>query len=150
MSMPLMAITELTSSNLAAFVASLFPGMMQKNASMLISTFWKNDPFKAQWAVLAKAYTHLRDHFTLNDSSLSNFIEITRGLFNFPTPDRYLLHLGWRVYRRSDGATRLIHGNRLLTFRLPDDPVSVNDILFFCAARAGYATQKDESMADIE
>ncbi|KAJ5738331.1 Mating type protein [Penicillium malachiteum] len=128
------------------FLAPLFPGLQQKDKSMLISTIWKNDLFKAQWAVLAKAYTHLRDHFTLQDQTLSTFIQVTKGLFNFPTPERYLVHIGWKVYPGNDGGIRLMHIPERLTFRLPNNTVSVNDVLFFCAGRPAYATQKDDSM----
>ncbi|KAJ5708375.1 Mating-type protein MAT alpha 1 [Penicillium malachiteum] len=128
------------------FLAPLLPGLQQKKKSRVISAFWQHDPFKAHWAVLGKAYTNLRDHFTLTDQSLSTFIQITKGLFNFPTPDLYLIHLGWRILRGHGEDFKIIHSSLRPTFQLPNDPVSVNDVLFFCAARVGYAAQKEESM----
>ncbi|KAJ5726404.1 Mating-type protein MAT alpha 1 [Penicillium malachiteum] len=129
-----------------AFMAPLLPGLQQKNKSRVISTFWQYDPFKAQWAVLAKAYSLLRDHFILNDQTLSHFIAVTKGLFNFPTPELYLAHVGWKIYQDDDGDFELVQCSSRLTFQLPNNPVSVNDVVFFCADITGYATQRDESL----
>ena len=112
----------------------------------MISTLWASDPFKPQWAILAKAYTLLRDHFDLDDTHLSTFIERTKGLFNFPTPEQYIVHVGWRIEQETWQHFTLTRSVPRATFQLPLLPVSERDVIDFCTQIAGYATPKPTSL----
>lgn len=112
----------------------------------MISTIWTIDPFKPQWAVLAKAYTLLREHFDLDDTRVSNFVAKTKHLFNFPTPQQYLDRVGWRIQRETVAHFTLTHSVPRITFQLPLQAVSDEDVIRFCETIAGYTRQKLESL----
>lgn len=79
------------------FVAPLFYGVTQKQKSTLISTIWAQEPLKAQWTVMAKAYTCLRDHFELGAISLSDFTATVAPMFGIPPANEYITILGWTI-----------------------------------------------------
>ncbi|KAJ5288568.1 Mating type protein [Penicillium angulare] len=128
------------------FLAPVFRDTTQKTKSQLISLIWLQDPFKPQWAVLAQSYSHLRDHFELDDPSLSLYIQVTKEFFNFPSPELYLMHVGWELQKTPCGDFNLSKCLPRATFNLPHEAVSVDDILNFCSQIPGYANKRAESM----
>ncbi|KAA8645453.1 uncharacterized protein ATNIH1004_006872 [Aspergillus tanneri] len=44
-----------------SYYSVIFPELTQKAKSGILRFLWQNDPFKAKWAILAKAYSIIRD-----------------------------------------------------------------------------------------
>ena len=110
---------------------------------------WKADPFKAKWAILAKAFSEIRDVKGKSDALLTEFLDINAAFIRIVEPDRYLGALGWElgVDAEAKMSLRQKHnfditsiGNDLLTTN-----VSVADVVENCyqhryIARDGAAT----------
>ncbi|CAI7630324.1 unnamed protein product [Penicillium viridicatum] len=80
-----------------SFCAPMFPGIPQKVKSMAISEMWQDDTLKSHWAILAKAYTIIRDHFDVDTPSLSAFVDLCLPLMGFLSRQQYLASSGWSV-----------------------------------------------------
>ncbi|KAJ5198325.1 Mating-type protein MAT alpha 1 [Penicillium cinerascens] len=80
-----------------SFIAPLFHGIMQKQKSVAIANLWASEPLKAQWCVMAKAYTMLRDNFDLQEMSLSEFTATVAPMFGIPSAMQYITMLGWEI-----------------------------------------------------
>lgn len=79
------------------YVAGLLPNIPQKQKSPIISHMWKFEPLKAQWEVMARAYTFLRDNFDLPNLTLADFTQRAAQQFGIPAPDQYISLLGWQI-----------------------------------------------------
>ncbi|OQE37180.1 hypothetical protein PENCOP_c010G08044 [Penicillium coprophilum] len=125
-----------------SFCAPMFPGIPQKLKSMAISEMWQDDTLKAHWAVLAKAYTIIRDHFHVDAPSLPVFVELCVPLIGLLTPQQYLALSGWQI--QPDGnslSLRKFCLSTLCTFNPP--LVSVDDVVKHCTEN-NYAQARDE------
>ncbi|KAJ5937401.1 Mating type protein [Penicillium verhagenii] len=128
-----------------AFIAPLFD-MPQKAKSPLISHIWTDDPYKAQWQVIALAYSKLRDDFDMQDTRLATFIDIAKDLFQFPTPDLYIKQTGWKIQCNDGNEFDLVKILPVHSFTVPD-LISVTDVLVHCLTVApGYAQKKPTSL----
>ncbi|KAJ5460159.1 uncharacterized protein N7458_001711 [Penicillium daleae] len=68
-----------------AYIATALPAIPQKKKSILIAQFWKDEPHKGQWSLIATAYTTVRNNFAVFESSVPTFADIVaRNLFGFP------------------------------------------------------------------
>lgn len=114
------------------YLAPLFPGIAQKFKSSLISNLWAIEPLKAEWAILARAYTVIRDQFLVANPSLPEFIELTADLINVPTPQEYIELLGYRIRRDGDVFTLNQTGRCRVQEEIPSQIVTVEDVLEFC------------------
>lgn len=119
----------------------MFPEMTQKTKSGIIKDLWQADPFKGKWAILAKAYSILRDD-NRNEVSLDTFLELTVPFIGLIQPEDYLKIMGCRLVR--------IDGQYSIENISPARPdlsesttnLSVGDILKFCYD-SGYAEDDD-------
>ncbi|KAJ5772133.1 Mating type protein [Penicillium odoratum] len=130
------------------YLAPLFPKIPQKTKSPLIGYMWTCDKFKPQWSLLSMAYSKLREHFELSDQSLSYFIRLTKQLFNFPRPQAYMDHVGWTINEVAGSETfSLSQITPRITFALPNEAVTLYQIIDFCTTIPGYiGSQKRDSM----
>lgn len=91
-------VTQIYDAELSSgYVAGLFPKIPQKKKSPFISEMWVSEPLKAQWEVMARAYTFLRDNFDLPDLTLAEFTGRAAVQFGIPAPRAYLAMLGWEI-----------------------------------------------------
>lgn len=74
----------------------MFPEMTQKTKSGIIKDLWQADPYKGKWAILAKAYSLLRDDHR-NEISLDTFLQLTVPFIGLIQPEDYLEIMGCRV-----------------------------------------------------
>lgn len=74
----------------------MFPDMTQKSKSGIIKFLWQHDPFKAKWAILAKAYSTIRDKHG-SDVSLDTFLNLTVPFIGLIEPSNYLDAMGWQL-----------------------------------------------------
>ncbi|EAW09208.1 putative MAT alpha mating-type protein [Aspergillus clavatus NRRL 1] len=79
-----------------SFYSVMFPDLTQKAKSGILRFLWQNDPFKAKWAILAKAYSTVRDNHE-NEVSLDQFLELTTNFIGIVEPTRYLDEMGWQL-----------------------------------------------------
>lgn len=58
---------------------------------------WQNDPFKAKWSILAKAYSIIRERNTKDAAPLDKFLALTCPLIGIIPRDDYLGVMGWSI-----------------------------------------------------
>jgi hypothetical protein len=75
----------------------MFQGLQQKEVSSLLHTLWAADPFKAKWAILAKAYTTIRDKLGKKVAPLDQFLKLCCPEFGIIGVADYLHELHWFV-----------------------------------------------------
>ncbi|PYH80788.1 hypothetical protein BO82DRAFT_312417 [Aspergillus uvarum CBS 121591] len=81
-----------------SFYSVMFPEITQKAKSGILRFLWQNDPFKAKWTIIAKAYSIIRDtHENENSVSLETFLNLNSGMIGIVQPDRYLDVMGWQL-----------------------------------------------------
>ncbi|KAF9245528.1 transcriptional regulator family: HMG [Penicillium roqueforti] len=125
-----------------SFCAPMFPGIPQKVKSMAISEMWQDDTLKSHWAVLAKAYTVIRDHFHVDTPSLSAFVDLCLPLMGFLSRQQYLTLSGWIVQPSGTSLSlRKIGTSRLDTLHPPI--IAVDQVVKHCTAN-NYAQKRDE------
>ncbi|KAJ5114665.1 transcriptional regulator family: HMG [Penicillium alfredii] len=127
------------------YCSPVFPGIPQKTKSAAISTMWDSDTIKDKWAVLARAYTVIRDEYEIANPSLPEFVELTSVLFGLPTPKDYLRYSGWEIAETGAGFDLIQTGeNCVHEYLSVDEPLSVEDVLSYCEL-VDYAVPKDDS-----
>ncbi|RAL10537.1 uncharacterized protein BO97DRAFT_349077 [Aspergillus homomorphus CBS 101889] len=81
-----------------SFYSVIFPEITQKAKSGILRFLWQNDPFKAKWTIIAKAYSIIRDtHEDEHSVSLETFLNLNSGMIGIIQPDRYLDVMGWQL-----------------------------------------------------
>lgn len=80
--------------------------MPQKVISGFLTHMWQAEPTKAKWAILAKAYSELRDKVGKKRAPLPRFLAINAPFIGVVDPDDYLRIRGWDIVER-DGQTIL-------------------------------------------
>ncbi|KUJ06233.1 uncharacterized protein LY89DRAFT_769833 [Mollisia scopiformis] len=75
-----------------AYYRSIFAPfkMQQKDASRHLTVLWRRDPFKARWAVIAAAYSRIRDQVGKPDAPLSGYLAIVCPRMGIVDSERYL------------------------------------------------------------
>ncbi|KAB8236785.1 mating-type protein MAT alpha 1-domain-containing protein [Aspergillus alliaceus] len=79
-----------------SYYSIVFPDLTQKAKSGILRFLWQNDPFKAKWAILAKAYSIIRDDHDSN-VSLESFLGLNAQFIGIIEPSRYLNVMGWQL-----------------------------------------------------
>lgn len=79
------------------FYSPIFKTYQQKDISGFLTTMWQNDPFKAKWSILAKAYSIIRENNTKNAAPLDKFLSLTCPLIGIVPRDEYLGVMGWSI-----------------------------------------------------
>jgi hypothetical protein len=108
---------------------------------MAISAMWQDDLLKDQWAIMAKAYTILRDHFHLvSGFSLPEFVQLAARAMALPTAGNYITACGWEVTKMgSNISVKRMPRARNSTFvpPVPPAPVTVSSLVEM-AKNTGY------------
>ncbi|GFF83436.1 alpha mating-type protein MAT1-1-1 [Aspergillus lentulus] len=124
-----------------SFYSVIFPDLTQKAKSGILRFLWQNDPFKAKWAILAKAYSIIRDDHG-SEVSLDQFLEITAKFIGLFEPARYLDAMGWQL--NFDDQQQYTMAKVKIT-TIPEADVSTNysvdDIVKHCYD-TGYVSEK--------
>lgn len=76
--------------------------MPQKVISGFLTHLWQADPTKAKWAILAKAYSELRDKVGKKRAPLPPFLAINAPFVGIVDPDDYLRVHGWELIERAE------------------------------------------------
>ena len=81
--------------------------LQQKDISGIMTNLWQSDRSKAKWAILAKAYTLIRDKKGKANAPLDSFLNLNAPLIGIPKPDEYMNKLGWEIIISSNGEAKL-------------------------------------------
>nr|ADJ38497.1 MAT1-1-1 [Acephala applanata]ADJ38501.1 MAT1-1-1 [Acephala applanata] len=126
----------------------IFPTLQQKEASQYLTILWQRDPFKAKWAVIAAAYSKIRDEVGKQNAPLDRFLSIVCPKIGIVDDERYLNQLNWTTSQvvTDDNVA-------IITWKQTAEPVlatfghdilystmTVDDIVEFCASR-GYVSK---------
>lgn len=84
----------------------MFPEMTQKSKSGVIRYLWQADPHKGKWAILAKAYSLLRDDHGSN-VSLDTFLELTVPFIGLIRSEDYLNVMGCQIVMTDEQQYRI-------------------------------------------
>jgi hypothetical protein len=116
----------------------MFPDLPQKVKSGLLRLLWSTDPFKAKWAILAKAYSVIRDQHA-GQVSLDTFLNLNGPFIGIITQADYLRVMGLEVVVGADKKYSLVHVAQTPGFDQSDvtTNVSVDDVVGHCY-QAGY------------
>lgn len=107
--------------------------------------FWKLDPYKSKWSILAKAYSIVRDRQTQGKLALNEFLAVNAPYVGVIEPKQYLLFLGWTLETAEDGQNILVRQfvpdlNKFDKYN-PNTNLSVGDIILHCYEQ-GYITEE--------
>lgn len=103
---------------------------------------------KPFWAVMASAYTELRDHFYMPDRTLRSYLENVSGFVGIPGPKEYLTACGISIDRKQPPLV----GASVRQDRPPNlgllaiETTTVTGIINFCQETlTGYAIKRPDS-----
>lgn len=122
----------------------MFPDLTQKAKSGILRFLWQNDTFKAKWAILAKAYSKIRDeHAGSKDVSLESFLNLNAGYIGILEPSLYLEAMGWELTVDEEQQYTMARVSQTTTNEADvSTNYSVNDIVKHCYD-TGYVSRKD-------
>jgi hypothetical protein len=81
--------------------------MQQKDASPHLTKLWQQDPFKAKWAIIAKAYSIIRDAVGKVAAPLDLFLNQVCPEIGIISIDEYLHKMKWEFVTALDGMVSL-------------------------------------------
>nr|ABO87596.1 alpha box protein [Histoplasma capsulatum] len=121
-----------------SFYSTAFPDLSQKIKSGLLRLLWTSDPFKAKWAILAKAYSIIRDSHA-GQVNLESFLELNGPLIGIVAPSDYLRVMGLKLAVSMDKQFSVIKTNHHVGPTQGDltTNLSVDDIVTHCY-QTGY------------
>ncbi|OJD18683.1 hypothetical protein AJ78_01298 [Emergomyces pasteurianus Ep9510] len=121
-----------------SFYSIAFPDLSQKIKSGLLRLLWTSDPFKAKWAILAKAYSIIRDSHS-GEVNLESFLALNGPLIGIVGPNDYLRVMGLQLAINMDKQFSVIKTNHHAGPTQADltTNLSVDDIVTHCY-QAGY------------
>lgn len=110
---------------------------------MAISQMWQDDPLKPQWAILAKSYTIIRDHFYIRNPSLPRFVELCIPLIGLTNAMQYLDMCGWKVFSEGNNMNLMKIGESTFSRQFSPNPLAVDQVVKHCKQQ-GYAMPRNE------
>lgn len=144
-----MYLTLSYADRLLGYYASIFAGLQQKDISGFLTYLWQVEPCKGKWAILARAYSRVRDIKGKNNAPLDRFIQINAPIVGIIKPEDYMSVIGWEIEMGS---------NEQLTLRRTVNPevdfnedmittnVSVDDVIAN-SLNLGYISGEDGANA---
>ena len=126
-----MTIPKTSADFISEYYSILFTKFQQKDISGVLTFMWHNDPFKAKWAILAKAYSVIRDHEGKENAPLGKFLLINSDFIGIVAPGSYMAVLGFEIYTNIDGQLMLRRESMTNNFssHLLTTDKSVNDVI---------------------
>lgn len=107
----------------------------------MLRFLWKSDPFKAKWAVLAKAYSIVRDDNPGKGVTLESFLALNSQFIGIVAPADYLNAMGLQLIDDGEGNYSLAGGSPASNLNAAHATTnhSVDDIVSRCYD-TGYVT----------
>ncbi|KAL8839066.1 MAG: hypothetical protein Q9170_001902 [Blastenia crenularia] len=129
------------------YYAVLFDDFEQKLISGYIVFLWERDPCKAKWALVAKAYSVIRDHVGKEHAPLDVFLFLVSSFLGLIEPQYYLAAMGWEISVNEIGSVSLMKDEKMeIDNSMLCTNVSVEDIVAY-ACQHGYARITGSSAA---
>ncbi len=129
-----------------SYYSPLFSSLQQKAISGFLTYLWQHDLFQAKWAILAKAYSVIRDTKGKANTPLDRFLSVNGPFIGVISPSDYLALMGWEMIVNNEGQlnlTRLfIPQAANFDEALRANNVSVHDILHHSCEK-GYVADYD-------
>jgi hypothetical protein len=75
----------------------------KKDASIRLAAMWRQDPFKAKWNVVARAYSAIHDQVGEPNAPLDRFLAIVCPKIGIITANGYLEIMGWATKIDAEG-----------------------------------------------
>ncbi|GAB7345947.1 hypothetical protein MBLNU457_4174t1 [Dothideomycetes sp. NU457] len=123
-----------------SYYSPVFRSFQQKEISGLMTRLWQNDPFKAKWSIIAKAYSMIREHTAKSAAPLDTFLALICPYIGMVGRDEYLAVMGWSV-DEEDGQKkmkrRFIPETRLFPEKILTTNLSAEQVVSYCY-EAGY------------
>ena len=107
----------------------MFSSHQQKEISGYLKEMWKTEPLKGKWALLAKAYSRIRDVCGKSNAPLYEFVELNGALIEIIAPDVYMQTLGWTFTLNAEGEHVLVQEKREIEDSLFITSLTVNDLI---------------------
>nr|AGH03156.1 alpha box protein [Leptographium clavigerum] len=105
-----------------SFYNRMLPNMQQKERSGVLTALWNVDPYKNQWAIIAKVFSYLRGELGKDTVSLSSFLEHACAVLGIPPLDNYLEEQGFALLEDQMGKLSLVKYDEAMA------PVTVSSI----------------------
>lgn len=122
--------------------------MSQRQKSPLLCFLWKQDPFQAKWAILARAYSSIRDSNLGNQITLDSYLAISGPLIGVISPDDYLESRGLQVVNGPDNKQNFIKtGSAIEPYQTTSTNLSEKDIVNHCV-EIGYIREPESQIND--
>nr|BAJ60630.1 alpha domain protein [Trichophyton simii] len=123
-----------------SFYSAAFPDLSQKVKSGLLRLLWRSDPFKAKWAIVAKAYSVIRDKH-IGQVTLESFLALIGPFIGLVSVANYLDTMGLQVVSTEDKQFSLIKANPNAHINPMDltTNLSVDDVVHYCY-QIGYVS----------
>ncbi|KAL8659682.1 MAG: hypothetical protein Q9226_000307 [Calogaya cf. arnoldii] len=118
--------------------STIFEAFQQKVISSYVVYLWETDPFKAKWALLAKAYSVIRDHVGKEHAPLDGFLSLLANFVGIISPHSYLTTMGFEVTVDKLGTVSLLRDDTIeIDIGMQSTNISVEDIITY-ASTHGY------------
>ncbi|EFR02523.1 alpha-box mating type protein [Nannizzia gypsea CBS 118893] len=116
-----------------SFYSAAFPDLSQKVKSGLLRLLWSSDPFKAKWAIVAKAYSVIRDKH-IGQVTLESFLALIGPFIGLVSVASYLDTMGLQVVSTENKQFSLIKSNPNAHINPMDltTNLSVDDVVHYC------------------
>ncbi|KAL8708265.1 MAG: hypothetical protein Q9220_006842 [cf. Caloplaca sp. 1 TL-2023] len=125
------------------FYSVLFHEFQQKVISTYIVFLWEQDPFKAKWTLVAKAYSMIRDQVGKEHAPLDTFLTLVMEFVGIIEPQEYLGLMGWEISVDDCGVVSLMKREGIaFDHGMLSTNVSVEDIISY-ACQHGFITAND-------
>lgn len=129
-----------------AYYSKIFTRMQQKNTSGLLKIMWDQDPFKAKWSIIARAYTNIRDQVGKANAPIEAFFSIVCPRMGIIGVDDYFARMEWVAETNEGGSVFLFQKSHPDLQSFPSEIMSSNmtekDVVHFCAFQK-YLSQTD-------
>jgi hypothetical protein len=105
--------------------------VQQKDVSSFLTTIWKNDPFKAKWTIIAKAYSSIRDVVGKQRASLLAFLTLVCPKIGIINAEDYFWKMkvdGTKVLKQTLFPDLSYFGSDILYTNM-----TPKDVIHFCA-----------------
>ncbi|KAI9747689.1 MAG: hypothetical protein M4579_007412 [Chaenotheca gracillima] len=80
-----------------SYYSHIFTSFQQKDISGILTYLWSNEPFKAKWSILAKAYSMVRDVLGKEKAPLDVFLALNAPFVGIISPQLYIAALGYEI-----------------------------------------------------
>ncbi|KAI9740099.1 MAG: hypothetical protein M1818_004850 [Claussenomyces sp. TS43310] len=135
-----------------SYYTQIFTHIQQKEASTYLTILWQEDPFKAKWTVIAKAWSIIRDAVGKPKAPLDKFLRIACPAIGIISAKEYLERRNWSMVPTAEGglALKQTYPQNLNKLRGENVDVMMSEFeLMQLAINAGYMPTGSEVFTNM-